>query len=1117
MLDKKDGISKDLYSNHLKTIQGIEFTRRQIDVIACIVSGWDVKSVASRLAIAPSTVETHIQAIVQKVGSGGRSSILSFIEQSGKEHLVRQHYQQLIVQIRFEKQLKEINRLQSEKKNSCLINYDSENVKANLDTIKLLKKHLELAGIKIIETSSETQDKSSVSPDLYVVIIASNTSEISNPVYQKEGMQTIFLSLDPTTSFKNVHKSDWCFALGDFENYYLFVLNLLDKLFPKAKITEAFPKFKTNSVAEITVPIPPKQAMAQEVAKRSHWKYMAISMAVLGVISVGFLGFKVKDWAVGSHSDSSSVHTTLPSSTKAQNNPALTWNLPFLPDPYVERTALLDSIWNQLGEKDQAKKSTKIVGLVGLGGIGKTFLATHAIHHPRQSYNFRAWLNAETESLLKAHYFEIGHKFNLFSDNMPDTQKIREVKTWMENKGSILLVYDNAPSMGVLDNYLPNNAHIMVTSRNYKIKNAIEVDVMTKNEAFALLETQLHSNSQQEANYEPNAAKLLSELHYTPLAISQAAGYITENAISIANYLKLYETERNNLLSDNNTPLNVKHDPIYVTWDLSLNSIKNIKDGDKALDLLNFISFCYPANIPKSLLVYYLCEKNDNKSECELNRLLGILRQYSLIKISGDDISIHRLVSSWLKDKLSHEQKLTYLKRMKIAIEKIHPRKTENGDTSNRDHHLINQLIPQLEVFLQEQVGSFTSNEEQVSLHALTYRILNEPHKAEHILEEALKINESFYGENHPTNLQILDLLSSVYHYLGESFKKLEVLKKVVSINEKTYGKEHPKTARAFLQHASAYMLLGEFRMVRTLLPQVLQIYQKHYGDNHVETAHVLCTLGWVDYILGKRVKGKKTLEHTLQIHSQNLISVAILAYNQTLLGFIHYDLDHLQESETYFQKALKTRKELFGPDHIWTIFSTVNLALAYASMHRTSESKRLLDEALRFVEKDENKTNVWVSILCARIGIVHSILGDYLQSKKMFIKSLDNLKKKYGDDNIITATVSANLGNVDRLLGDVQNARKLLRQSLKTIQHSYGDNHPTTAVAMANLALTLEDTEKKELLEKSLRTFKNFYPNHHPNIRKIVSELEKENIYPSGTRELKNSFYPGYHILLPF
>lgn len=1104
MSDKKEEIFEDLFSNHLKIIQGVEFTRRQIDVVACVVSGWDVKSIAARLDIAPSTVESHIQAIVQKVGAGGRNSILSFVEQSGKEHLVRQHYQQLVVQIKFEKELKEIARLQKETKISCHIHYDSANVKPNSESIKRLKRHFELSGIQIVESSSN------FSPDFYVVIIASDTSEFSNPVQQKAGMKTIFLSLAPKISFKNIPKSDCCFALGDFENYYLFVLKLLDTLFPESNISEAFDKFKTQSVVETPVLIEQKTERRPGIIKGWPLKVVATSIILLGVSSLGFLS--LKDLFLKKHDHSFNAFANSSSSEKEQSDSTLAWNLPFLPTPYVKRPALQYALWSQFAGKNKSK-STKIVGLVGLGGIGKTFLAMYAIHHPKQPYKFRAWLNAETESLLKTNYFEIGHKFNLFSDNMSDAQKTREVKTWLENKGSVLLVYDNAPSMDILYNYLPNNAHIIVTSRNHKIKNAIEVDVMTKEEAFALLKAQLPTNYHQEANSEQNAAKLLNELHYTPLAISQAAGYITENAISISNYLKLYETEQNNLLSDRNTPLNVKHDPIYATWDLSLNAIEKITDGDKARDLLNFISFCYPANIPKSLLVYYVCENNDNKSELELNRLLSILRQYSLIKTSGNDISIHRLVSSWLRDKLDQEQKLVYLKKMRIAIEKIYPRKTESNDISNREDHLINQIIPQLEVFLKE--NSLTSDETQVSLYALTYRILNEPHKAEHILEEALKINESLYGENHPTNLQILNLLGSVYHHLGESVKERDGLRKVVSISEKTYGKEHPKTARAFFRYALAYMLLGDFRKVRNLLSQVLRLYQKHYGDNHLETARVLYMLGWVDYVLGERVKGKKTLEHALQIHSQNPTSISCLAYNQILLGFIHYDLDHLQKSEIYFRNALKIRRKLHGGSHIWTALSTVNLALACAAMHRTSESKRLLNEASRFIEKDPSKANAWVSILIARIGIVHSILGDYLQSKKMLMNAIENLKKKYGDDYIMTAIVSANLGNVYRLLGNVQNPRKLLRQSLKIIQQTYGDNHPTTAMAMANLALTLENTEKKKLLEKSLEVFKNFYSPQHPNIRRIVLELENKKD-TSNVNELKKSLNPGYYILLP-
>ncbi|MEN8237016.1 MAG: tetratricopeptide repeat protein, partial [Pseudomonadota bacterium] len=500
----------------------------------------------------------------------------------------------------------------------------------------------------------------------------------------------------------------------------------------------------------------------------------------------------------------------------------------------------------------------------------------------------------------------------------------------------------------------------------------------------------------------------------------------------------------------------------------------------------------------------------------KLNRLLGILRQYSLIKISGDDISIHRLVSNWLKDKLDQEHKLRYIKKMQTAIEKIYPRKIAGDATSGREQHLINQIIPQLEKFLQE-VSSFSSDEGQVSLYAITYRVLNEPHKAEHILEEALKINESFYGEHHITNLQILNLLSSVYHHLGKSSKNLEILKKIVSISEKSYGKEHQKTACALFQYNIAYLMLGDFRKVKKLLPRALALYQKNYGDDHVETTQVLETQGWVDYVLGERVKGKKILEHTLKIHSQSPISVANLAYSKILLGFVHYDIGHFEESKKYFRSALKIRKKLYGFDRIWTALSAVNLALVCATMHETLECQSLLDEAARFIERDEKITNVWTSVLISRMGIVYSILGDNLQSKKMLTKSIDNLKKKYGNNHLFTAIVSANLGNVYRLLGDVKKAKDLLRQSLAIIQNSYGDNNPTTAMVMSNLALTMGSKEKKKLLEKALGVFTDFYPLTHPNIRKIASELEEGKVSTPNVNGLKKSPNPGYYILLPF
>lgn len=89
------------HHSHLKTIKGIEFTTREIDVIACILNGRTAqKTIASFLTtpsrtVSPRTVETHLRNIIRKLGCGTQSGIIEFIEKSDKRSLLRDHYEYL--------------------------------------------------------------------------------------------------------------------------------------------------------------------------------------------------------------------------------------------------------------------------------------------------------------------------------------------------------------------------------------------------------------------------------------------------------------------------------------------------------------------------------------------------------------------------------------------------------------------------------------------------------------------------------------------------------------------------------------------------------------------------------------------------------------------------------------------------------------------------------------------------------------------------------------------------------------------------------------------------------------------------------------------------------------
>ena len=56
----------------IQSINGIRFTPKEIDVIACITNSRGDKKTAAILGIAPSTVATHIQNIFNKISANSR-------------------------------------------------------------------------------------------------------------------------------------------------------------------------------------------------------------------------------------------------------------------------------------------------------------------------------------------------------------------------------------------------------------------------------------------------------------------------------------------------------------------------------------------------------------------------------------------------------------------------------------------------------------------------------------------------------------------------------------------------------------------------------------------------------------------------------------------------------------------------------------------------------------------------------------------------------------------------------------------------------------------------------------------------------------------------------------
>lgn len=101
MGEKSKDILAQIYARHLTTINQINFTYREIEIIACLLHIKGIKGIAQQLSIstkkiAPKTVEGHLSKIYIKINCNSQSGIIKFIEKSGKLEIIREFYNNII-------------------------------------------------------------------------------------------------------------------------------------------------------------------------------------------------------------------------------------------------------------------------------------------------------------------------------------------------------------------------------------------------------------------------------------------------------------------------------------------------------------------------------------------------------------------------------------------------------------------------------------------------------------------------------------------------------------------------------------------------------------------------------------------------------------------------------------------------------------------------------------------------------------------------------------------------------------------------------------------------------------------------------------------------------------
>lgn len=1072
----------DAYYNSLKIINGVNFTPREVDVIACLLSGKGSKTIASFLSIEEKTVETHKYNIMRKLECNSKEGIIHFIEQSDKFSALKHHYLSLLREAIFEKHLRQVLTLSNRKGLDCLLVYEKS--KGTAFFINHLEKHLALAGVKAHKEPKENYKS------IDHLIHYAHSREIDSLIYlisesflkkiregdcqakleidqliQKEKSDkknVIFLleSEDPLLEVPQEIKDAGYISLGVHKNYYFCIFEILQTLLPSIDLGEtisALKKIDEDDDDTFDTKNRDKHFLLSNL-KKKKWGLVAGSSLVL---SAGCLLFALNNNKVILQD-------------KYQNNQAVRSDLPIpIDNAFLNRSQLMKKIKEELkGEQD-----IQTVALYGIGGAGKTTIARQ---YAREQKSPIVWeINAETRAGFIESFEKFAYDLSKTEEEKKIFRRIMEIKDPAVREEEIIhlvkqhlrlqqnwiLIYDNVERFADVQKYFPHDSNtwgkgkVIVTTRdgtihnNSHIKSIIMIGELNLEEKFNLFMNIMGKgeNNPIEHLSRKEISQFLEELPPFPLDISLAAFYLKTTNIPYERYLenirkphKDFENTQEKMLKEASSYTNTRYNIITLT-------LKNIININKDFeDLILLICILDSQNIPRTLLDY--CKDSNIVDDFIYN-----LKKYSLITneatINPESIpslSIHR---STQMIGLNYLAKTMDVKTRSLLIS----RALENYITSTADkadYPVIKILGRHSEMFLSHKdllsnnvIGSVEGKLGSIHFYLGNYI------KAQKLLEEGLqKLNENDLRDRARIS-QILVYLGMVYRKFGDNEKAKDLIEQGIVIYEKNFPDNYLEYAWALGNLGTVYRNLGNYEKAKVLFEKTLEIYERPFDKGYIGNAWALAHLGNVYRYLGNYEKAQNFLRQGIVIYKINLPENHIeIAWCLVNLGNTYRGLGKYNEAKNMLIQGLKMYEEQFGKNHIDVAWILGNLGRIYSDLGCYEEAKDILKQGhdLQKSYHIENPTKyAWHSTL---LGRAYEDLGYYDKAKELLEASLVIYEKQFGKDHIFTAWGMKYLGELHKDLGNHEQAEDFLKRSLKIYEDAFGSDHFKTARVLRNL-----------------------------------------------------------------
>ncbi|RDW56997.1 hypothetical protein BP6252_13950 [Coleophoma cylindrospora] len=634
------------------------------------------------------------------------------------------------------------------------------------------------------------------------------------------------------------------------------------------------------------------------------------------------------------------------------------YSIPFPENPkFVGQAAILDEI----EEKFFVHKECQKIAIVGLGGIGKTQVALRfafSVKETKAEYSI-FWVAALSEANFEKAYVEIASELGVVkkSDN-DDIKDLVRRHLGSEKAGKWLLVMDNADDrdllFGIADKdgiykYLPESESglVLFTTRSREVAvevagaDIIDLEQMSHADASRFLKSSLGKKQQLET--EETITKLLRELAYLPLAISQASAYLNKNQLSIRKYLDLLQSTEEDLVSlmsrefYDGTRYRESHNAVATTWLVSFDQIR--RSDHVAASLLAFVSCIEPKAIPQSIFP-------TAESKEALENAIGTLRGYAFLEQRGDDktFDMHALVHMATRVWLQNEGLLEQTKSDAIFhLNEIFP----SSDRVNRDRwreympHAVRALKGSSEGQLKERYDLFFA----VGVCLDMDRRFKE---AIRCFEATFEWETKQFPEDGKSRLTSEHALGSAY--LGDRRIKdaIKIFEHVVAVQKRTLVEEDHSRLNSEHELARAYLEDRRIKDAIKIFEHVVAVQEKTLAEEdytRLASEHELARA----YLEDRWIKDAiKIFEHVVAVQKNILAEEdRDRLVSEHGLARAYLDDRRIKDTINILEHVLAVEKKTLAEEDHDRLTSEQVLATAYLNNRQTEDAIELLEHVV--------------------------------------------------------------------------------------------------------------------------------------------------------------------------